>query len=293
MLAKQPGLTLRSNLLHRLRAFFHARSFLEVETPVRLIAPAPEEHIDAEPSGDLFLRTSPELHMKQLVAAGYPRIVQIGPCFRRGERGDRHHPEFTMLEWYRAGTGYLGILDDARDLLRDLATATGAGHATGVLADWLILPVADAFQTWAGWDPTAHFDAERFDLDLVDHVEPNLPRNRAVVLIDYPIQAGALARRKPNAPHLAERWELYLGGLEIANAYSELTDPAEQAARFADATKARDARGKTMYPAATEFLHALTQGLPPCGGIALGIDRLLMAFSGAASLDAVIAFRES
>ncbi len=276
-------LRLRSRTLLTLRHFFHSRGFIEVETPVRLPCPALETHIDAEPSGDWFLRTSPELHMKQLLAAGFERIFQIGPCFRRGERGERHHPEFTMLEWYRAGTDYLGILDDTKALLA----------AAGLPArPWEILPVSEAFQRWAGWDPAERYDAARFELDLVDKVEPALPRDRAVVLIDYPAEAAALSRRKPGSPHLAERWELYLNGIEIANSYSELTDPVEQRRRFEQAAHERAALDKPVYAMDEAFLAALEAGMPPCGGIALGIDRLAMVLAGATSLDAVIPFRE-
>ncbi len=270
-------------MLSGIRHFFAQRNFLEVETPVRLPCPALETHIDAEPSGDWFLRTSPELHMKRLLAAGFERIFQIGPCFRRGERGERHHPEFTMLEWYRTGTDYLGILDDTKALL----AAAGLPERR-----WEVIPVSEAFLRWAGWDPSQAYDAARFELDLVDKVEPALPRDRAVVLIDYPAEAAALSRRKPDAPHLAERWELYLDGIEIANAYSELTDPEEQRRRFAEAARARAAMGKPVYAVDEAFLAALEAGLPPCGGIALGIDRLVMALAGATSLDVVIPFRE-
>jgi lysyl-tRNA synthetase class 2 len=281
--SKRDHLRLRSRTLLTLRQFFHSRGFIEVETPVRVPCPALETHIDAEPSGDWFLRTSPELHMKRLLAAGYERIFQIGPCFRRGERGERHHPEFTMLEWYRAGTDYLGILDDTKALL----AAAGLPERP-----WEIIPVSDAFRRWAGWDPAATYDAARFELDLVDKVEPALARDRAVVLIDYPAEAAALSRRKPDAPHLAERWELYLNGIEIANAYSELTDPLEQRRRFEQAARERAALGKPVYAVDEAFLAALETGMPPCGGIALGIDRLAMVLAGSTSLDAVIPFRE-
>ena len=269
-------------MLFAIRRFFHERGYLEVETPVRIPAPALETHIDAEPSGNYFLRTSPEFHMKRLLADGHEKIFQIGPCFRRGERGDRHHPEYTMLEWYRTGTDYLGILNETRELL----------GTVGIPAEnWLIMPVSEAFQKYAGWDPAAAFDHEQFDLDLVEKVEPALPRERPVVLIDYPIEAGAFARAKSGAPHVAERWELYLDGLEIANAYSELVDAEQQIARLDKIAETRRALGKPVYPPDTEFITALRRGIPPCGGIALGVDRLVMAITGATTLDDVMAFR--
>ena len=285
------NLRIRSATLRAIREWFHTRAFLEVDTPVRLKAPALELHIDAEPSGDHFLRTSPELHMKRLLAAGHERIFQMGPCFRRGERGDRHHPEFTMLEWYRAGADYLDILNDTQGLVRHVFQSLEK-TPSWISKDWKILTVSEAFQRWAGWDPAANFDADRFNQDLVDKVEPALPRDVPVILKDYPAAAAALSRRKATDPRLAERWELYLGGLELANAYSELTDPAEQEARFKECAKERRALGKEVYPIDEPFLAALRSGLPSCGGIAFGVDRLVMLLAGATSLDEVIAFRE-
>lgn len=295
----RPALELRARLVRALRAFFSERGFLEVETPVRLAAPAPELHIDAEPAGDAWLRTSPELHMKRLLAAGYERIVQVGPCFRHGESGARHRPEYTMLEWYRAGADYHDILADTKALVLFLArevlgsTLLRRGGREIVLEPvWEYLTVSEAFLRFAGWDPVEQYDPDRFDLDLVDKVEPHLPRETPVILADYPAAAAALARRKPGNPRVAERWELYLDGIELANAYSELTDAAEQAARFDEWNRARAAAGKPVYPVDRAFLSALEKGLPPCAGVALGVDRLVMLFAGADSLDAVLPFGE-
>lgn len=296
------ALQLRSRLLHATRSFFHERGFTEVETPVRLTTPALETHIDAEPAGDHWLRTSPELHMKRLLAAGHSmrvasleKIFQLGPCFRRGERGDRHHPEYTMLEWYRTNADYTDILADTKALIAHLAGESNSivyqGQRIDLLPRWERITVQDAFVRWAGWDPVAAWDEDRFNLDLVEKVEPAMPRDVPVVLTDYPAPAAALARRKPDHPRVAERWELYIAGLELANAYSELTDAAEQRARFEETAKQRRARGKEVYPIDEEFLSALSQ-MPPSGGIALGFDRLAMLFADAATLDGVMAFRE-
>lgn len=298
--ARLPGLALRSRLLRALREFFHARGYVETETPARVRAPALEAHIHAEPAGDVWLRTSPELHMKRLLAAGADRLFQLGPCFRRGERGARHHPEFTMLEWYRAGADYRDLLGETRELLTAAAAAVlGAtrvprpgGRALELAAPWRELAVSDAFARWAGWDPAAEWDADRFDRDLVERVEPALPREVPVALLDYPAPAAALARLKPGDPRRAERWELYLDGVEIANAYSELTDAAAQRARFEQCARERAARGAEVYPLDEDFLAALDSGLPPCAGIALGVDRLAMILAGADTLDPVLAFRE-
>lgn len=268
---------------------------MEVETPVRLKAPALETHIDAEPAGDHWLRASPELHMKRLLASGALMLFQLGPCFRRGERGEWHNPEYTMLEWYRADADYTDMLADTKALIAHLAAGRDSmvyqGERIDLLPRWERISVKDAFTRWAGWDPVAAWDEDRFNLDLIEKVEPAMPRAVPVVLTDYPAAAAALARRKPDNPLVAERWELYIGGVELANAYSELIDPVEQRARFEEAARQRRALGKEVYPLDEDFLAALSQ-MPPSGGIALGFDRLVMLFADAPTLDGVMAFRE-
>jgi lysyl-tRNA synthetase class 2 len=270
-----------------------------VETPVRIEAPAPEPHIDPFESQGHYLRTSPEFHMKRLLAAGYPRLYQVGPCFRSGERGAVHHPEYAMLEWYRAGADYLDILADTKALVvhvaREVLGTTDLVYQGAGLALWPVwetFRVAEAFREFAGWDPSTGFDQDRFDLDLTRRVEPRLPRHVPVVLLDYPLEVAALARAKPDAPRLAERWELYLAGLEMANAYSELTDPEELQARFHVWARQRHQRGCTRLPPDRRFLEAMESGLPASGGIAMGLDRLLMILCNAASLDEVLPFRD-
>ncbi len=296
----QRALLIRSTLLRVTRAFFHERDFLEVETPVRLKYPAPEPHIDAMASEDHYLRTSPELHMKRLLAAGYERLFQIGPCFRRGERGPYHQPEYTMLEWYRAHADYEDILCDTRDLFARIADALLGGKALvrggrriDLRGDWERLTVAEAYSRWAGWNPVTDYDPDRFDLDMADRIEPALGALDApVVLTDYPVESAALARRKGTRPDVAERWELYVGGMELANAYSELTDADEQEARFIACNRERRARGAASYEPDPDYLAALRAGMPPSGGIALGVDRLVMLLAGADTLDGVLPFRE-
>jgi lysyl-tRNA synthetase class 2 len=281
-----------------IRRFFRDRGFLEVETPVLLPTNAPEAHIDAIHAGAGALRTSPELAMKRLLAGGQEKIFQLGPCFRAGEQGRWHHPEFTLLEWYRAHAGYIDILADTKALLAFVARELRGGSDFSWQGKplscaqelWEKIPVSQAFIQHAGWDPALRFDPDRFDLDLVTRVEPALPADRPVVLIDYPVYLAALARRKPDDPLRAERWELYLGGIELANAYSELTDPAEQRSRFEEANAQRAKRGVPPYPLDETFLAALAE-MPPSGGIALGVDRLLMILAGADSLDEVLPFR--
>ena len=291
-------LEFRHRVLSAIRDFFSARGFVEVETPIRVRAPAPEPHIEAERSGDYFLRTSPELHMKKLLAAGLPRIFQIGPCFRRGEYGHIHHAEYTMLEWYRSHADYSDMLADAKALVHYLAEhVLGSTRIRRGLREVELLPfwerqtVSEAFLLHAGWDPCRSFDPDRFDMDLVDKVEPALRHDVPVVLTDYPASAAALARIRPGDPPVAERWELYVDGVEIANAYSELNDPVEQRKRFEAVLKMQREHGQQPWPLDEEFLELLG-AMPPSGGVALGVDRLVMIFAGATSLDDVLPFRE-
>jgi lysyl-tRNA synthetase class 2 len=287
----------RSSVLRSVRNFFYDAQFLEVETPVRIPTPALETHIDAPASGRGWLRTSPELHMKRLLAAGGTRLFQLGPCFREGECGRRHNPEFTLLEWYRTGADYTEILRDTEALFaRVFQTVLGRtsivyqGTAIDLTKPWHCITVREAFRKWAGWDPAADWNEDRFDFDLVQKVEPALPRDKPCVLTDYPAPAAALARLKPHDSAVAERWEVYVGGLELANAYSELCDPAAQRARFVATADERRRLGKEVYPLDEPFLAALEHGLPPCGGIALGIDRLVMLACDAADIDDVRPF---
>jgi elongation factor P--(R)-beta-lysine ligase len=297
--ADKDTLAIRSRTLRFVREFFAARDFLEVETPIRLPTPALELHIDAEPSGDAFLRTSPELHLKRLLAAGHERLFEMGPCFRRGERGRRHNPEYTMLEWYRSNADYGDVLADCRELLRAVALQTTgstrlafAGCTVDLQGEWHQVTVREVFLDAAGWDPVEGYDADRFDLDMVNKVEPALPTDRPVVLLDYPVEAAALARCRPDDPPVAERWELYVAGLELANAYSELTDAAEQRRRFEECAACRRDARRDVYPLDEPFLDALRSGMPPCGGAALGVDRLVMVLTGAESIEQVRAFSE-
>lgn len=281
-LAWRSTLPQRATLLQSLRHTLDTAGFIEVETPVRIPAPANEPHILPPASGRAFLRASPELQMKQLVALGLHQIYQIGPCFRAGERGDHHNPEFTMLEWYRGNSSYKTILGDLKSLLVQACIAVqGAysfsyqGQTIDLASTWTQLTVQEAFLRFAGWDPLEHFDAERFDIDMALKVEPNLPRNQPCVLIDYPAQAASLARLCPHDTRVAERWEVYVGGLEICNAYGELVDAQEQRQRFLAAQSEKQQLGETAFDLDEEFLTAL-DSMPPSGGAALGVDRLAM-----------------
>ena len=295
--SSRPCLKKRARIVEALRETLRQRGFLEVETPVRVAAPAPERHIDAEPSGDRFLITSPELHMKRLVQAGYERIFQLSRCFRRGERGERHLPEFTLLEWYRQGGTAADLMRDCEALMAGAASAIGVfprvtrqGASIDLTPPFEAIEVADAFEQLAGWRPGAAPDPNRFDEDLVNKVEPFLPEGRPVFLTGYPASLASLARLDPENPARAERFEMYAGGLELANGYQELTDPVEQRRRFEEEAALRSSAGKIAYPLDELFLGALEMGLSECAGIALGVDRLVMLLVGARTIDEVVAF---
>lgn len=290
------NLEIRAQILEAIRRFFRASNFLEVETPVRYPCPAPELHIEAVRSEDWYLSTSPELHMKRLLADGYEKIFQIGKCFRRGERGRLHNPEFTMLEWYRIETNYMGMLADIENLipficseLRRPACIEYQGTSVALSPPWPRITVREAFQRFAGWSPGPSPDPDRFDVDLVDKIEPALDKSRPAVLLDYPASMCSLARLKPGTPDVAERLEVYAGGLELANAFSELTDVAEQRRRFEAENEKRRHMGREPYPVPERFLSVVGR-MPPSGGCALGIDRLVMLFCDALSIDEVVSF---
>lgn len=297
--AVRPAIELRGRVLAALGEFFRARDFLQVETPVRVLAPALEDYIEAEPSGSAWLRTSPELHMKRLLAAGYERIWQVGPCFRLGERGRRHRPEFTMLEWYRQQADWRDILEDTVALLREVALAATdgtvcrfRGRAVDLGAPWEEITVEDAFGRYAGVRLDAAVAAGRFEEVLVSRVEPRLGLDAPTILSEYPLACSGLSRQIPGRPERVERWELYVAGMELGNACSELVDAVEQRRRFEVCASLRRAEGRTVYPLDEPFMAALAHGMPAAAGIAIGLDRLIMVLAGADSIEDVIAFPE-
>jgi lysyl-tRNA synthetase class 2 len=277
----------RAALRQALTGYCREHGFLEVDTPVRLAAPALEDHVDAIPAHGAWLRTSPELHLKRLLAAGAGRVCQLGPCFRLGERGRRHRPEFLLFEYYLSGADYRELLTFTEGLVRHAAAALGSPLATG--APWERLTVHEAFARYAHTTPEAALARDEFERLLVEAIEPHLGATVPTVLLDYPVALGALARRKPGQPALVERWELYVGGLELANAFGELTDPIEQRQRFLATAEFRRRRGREVYPLDEAFLAALDR-LPPAAGCALGFERLHMALTGAADIAAVLPF---
>ena len=290
------NLTLRSRILHFIRCFFLENDYIEVETPVRIPAPAPEVHIDAQPSGNWYLQTSPELCMKQLLAAGYPRIFQVCRVFRQKERGRKHLPEFSLLEWYAAGMDYNGMMAVCEDLISMVAEKIGFGRAIHYKTDcidlagpWDRLTVEAAFASYASICLEAALAEDRFDEILAEEIEPFLGRNKPVFLYDYPASKAALSRLKRDNPAFGERFELYISGIEICNAFSELNDAAEQRDRFEAEDRVRRKMGKTAYPLPEVFLEMLPH-MPPCAGNAMGLDRLVMIFADAGEIDEVTAF---
>ena len=321
----------RGQILAAVRSFFTDRGFVEVDTPALQVSPGLEPHLRAfatklhDPQQGQaalrYLHTSPEFAMKKLLAAGMSRIWQLAHVFRDGERSATHHPEFSMLEWYRVGASYRDLMEECAALVRACQHAAGAqvlswrGHAADATGDWRRISVADAFQEHCGLDLLAtapdplHPDTDRlaaaaigigiiphpeddwetlFFRIFLDRIEPLLGLGAPTILYDYPLSMAALARRHRDDPRLAERFEVYICGVELANAFGELTDAVEQRARFlADQTRKRQLYGQT-YPIDEDFLAALEHGLPDCAGIALGFDRLVMLATGVQEIEEVL-----
>ncbi|MCU0564165.1 MAG: EF-P lysine aminoacylase EpmA [Desulfobacterales bacterium] len=290
------NLARRAEILHLTRGFFRSRGYLEVETPVRVPVPLPEAHIEPIDSEGWVLQPSPEICMKPMLAAGFERIFQICKCFRKGERGRRHLPEMTMLEWYAAGESYAEAMATTEALVVHLARALGVqdglswqGARIELSPPWPRLTVAEAFRRHASLGVDEALARARFDELMGLEVEPRLGLERPVFLHDYPAACGSLARLKPEDPAVAERFELYVGGLELCNGFSELTDPVEQRRRFAAELELRARAGRPARGLPERFLEALA-ALPRCAGNALGLDRLTMLFCDAAEIDEVVAF---
>ena len=273
----------RARIVGAIRRFFDGQGFVEVETAVRIPAPAPEAHIDCpvvEGRPATYLRASPELQMKKLLAAGMENIYQIGPCFREGERGARHNPEFTMLEWYRRGADYRDIQED---LTRRFASLGGS-------SDFKTLRVRDAYRACAGWDPWETWDRDRFDFDMATKVEPAIGEmGGGVFLMDYPPQVCSLARISSSpvdsCPR-AERWEFYMDGIELANCFSELCEKDEQLKRFEAEKEERKLLKESDYPIDYAFIKCIPK-IRKAAGIALGVDRLVMVLTKKKEISAV------
>lgn len=313
----------RARMMATVRAFFAQRDFVEVDTPVRVRAPGLDVQIRAmATAGDRWLITSPEMQMKRLLVAGMERIYTVCKCFREGESGPLHNSEFTMLEWYRSFAGLDAIIADTEELVAQAAEATSgsphlvlaSGKTVDVTPPWPRATVAEVMERYARvplrGDEEAGVLAERlaaagiaagtakswddlFYTAFVERVEPALAAmNQPLFLTDWPVHLSALAQRKRTNPALVERFEAYVGGIELGNAFGELTCAAEQRSRFAADLRARQERGLPVYPVDERFLAALEEGMPPSAGIALGVDRLAMLLLGAAHIREVCAFVE-
>jgi len=290
------NLLLRASVHQAIRTFFIDRGYLEIETPCCIPAPAPEAHIDAMSAEDRFLQTSPEICMKRLLAAGFDRIFQICKCFRRGERGNKHLPELTLLEWYAAGYDYIDMMAQCEDLIRFVFNHVQAGPHLSYLGrtidltpPWHRLTVVEAFDRFTSRSLDMALDEHLFDEMMGCEIEPVLGWEKPVILYDYPARLGSLARLKPSDSRYAERFELYIGGVELCNAFSELTDPVEQKNRFLKEAEIRNAAGKKEYPLPDKFLKALSF-MPDAAGNALGVDRLVMLLANTNRIDDVVAF---
>lgn len=312
---KIPYLEERARILKVVRDFFGSRGYLEVETPALQISPCMEAHIQAFKTAwngrDMYLHTSPEFAMKKLLVGGLTKICQIAQVFRHEEKSRWHSPAFTMLEWYQAGLNYEGMMEETADLVR---TAAPGGLRTGDKScdpglPWEKLTVVEAVKKYADIDISGHLG----DLDhmraaaarigvhvsphddwenallkvIMDRVEPNLGMTAPAILCDYPVSMAALARPKPEDPRFAERFEVYACGIELANAFGELTDAKVQRERFLHDVALRKQVYGDDYPVDESFLQAIEFGLPDSSGNALGIDRLVMLATGAEDIDLV------
>ena len=329
---KRPKLEQRARIYQAIRTYFLSQDFLEVETPALQVSPGLETHLMAfatvqenpfgQPARELFLHTSPEFAMKKLLVAGLPRIYQLARVYRNRERSSTHHPEFTMLEWYRSTEPYTRIMTDVEELLLACAgavpeqkTFTWQGVACDLRQSAERLSVCEAFQRYAGFDLLQTIDdhenpgasrlaqeAKRQGLHsasddtwedlffrfVLEKVEPHLGQGRVTILYDYPISLAALSRPKKEDPRLAERFEVYAAGLELANAFGELTNARVQRTRFERDRAKKEKLYGFSYPIDEDFMQALDFGLPESSGIALGVDRLVMLLTGAQSVEEVL-----
>jgi elongation factor P--(R)-beta-lysine ligase len=323
----RPFLVARGAITRALRAWFDEQGFAEVETGILQVSPGNETHLHAprtelsradDTRATRYLRTSPEFACKKLLAAGEQKIFEFARVFRDRERGDLHLPEFTMLEWYRANASYDAVMADSIVVIAHAAQATGIGQFSfrGKVADPFaepeLLTVAAAFEHFAGIDllsTIADGEGDRhrlavaarervrisdddtwsdiFSKVLVEHVEPNLGQGRLTILFEYPVPEAALARAKSSDPRVAERFEIYACGVELANGFGELTDAPEQRRRFMQAMDEKQRRYGERYPLDEDFLAAVAI-MPEASGVALGFDRLVMLASGASRIDQVV-----
>ena len=296
------ALRLRAQLLGRIRSFFEARGVLEVETPLLGHATVTDPYIHSIRAGELFLQTSPEYAMKRLLAAGSGPIFQICKAFRAEESGSRHNREFTMLEWYRPGFDHHQLMDEVELLLRHVVGAAGAERVTyealyqrHVGANPHTVGAAELERVAAAHGVSTHSSLplsreDWLNLLMAQVIEPKLGDEAPVFVYDYPADLAALARIRPCEPPVAERFEVYFQGTELANGYHELTDAHEQRERFRRDIETRRTLGYDDVEPDERLLEALEAGVPACAGVALGLDRLVMIAASAQSLADVLSF---
>lgn len=318
---KTPYLKARAELFVAVRDFFNARGYLEVETPALQMAPCMEAHIQAFKtelvSADrtarhaMYLHTSPEFAMKKLLVAGLPKIYQLAKVFRNCEGSKWHSPEFAMLEWYQTGMDYKEMMQETIDLVRHVAKSPlkAGDRVSDAHLDWEIITVVEALKKYADVDISNHLcdlshlrgEAKRIGVYVSEHddwenallkiimekVEPNIGSPAPAIIYDYPVSMAALSQPKPQDPRFAERFEVYVCGIELANAFGELTDAKVQRERFLHDVALRKKNYGEDYPVDEDFLKALEFGLPACSGNALGLDRLVMLLTGADDIDLV------
>jgi len=304
-------LAARARILAEVRAFFASRGYLEVNTPLVVPSPGLDLHLDAfevVPSGVVatkaaptrFLITSPEYQMKRLLAEGHGRIFQITQAFRAGECGKLHNPEFTLVEFYRPHAGVEAIMRDTEQLV---ARVTGGfielgGRRIDVRPPFARITIFEAFERWAKTSSEevlwlAKHDENSFFQILVDTIEPQLAKlEYATFVTDYPLEQASLARKKPSMPTVAERFELYVAGIELCNGFGELTSESEQRARLQNDQEKRRQQKKPVYPIDERFLGALAQGMPESAGNAIGFDRLVALACGTTAIGNVMAFAD-
>lgn len=296
----------RARMLAVIRTFFAERSVVEVETPILSAGATVDPHIESlrivpEKTEQRYLQTSPEFAMKRLLASGLGDIYQICKVFRAGESGRLHNPEFTLLEWYRLNTDYRTLMKEVASLLMEVVDGLRPATEMSYRDAFLEYANTDPFRaSIAGLESCARANGLRIqaldsrdawlDLLMSEVVSRALPADRITMIFDYPASQASLARVRAEEPPIAERFEVYIGSLEIANGFSELVDAQEQRQRFHSELATRSATGKSVPSVDERFLEAMEAGLPECAGVAVGLDRLLMAASGADHLDQVMAF---
>lgn len=270
--------------------------YLEVDTPIRCPNIIPEAQIDPVTTENYYLQASPELCMKRLLSNGFDKIFQICKCFRKNERGSFHLPELTMLEWYAKDNTYLDLMNHCQDLIRFIAARLNLGNQIHyqdkiihLNREWQKLTVQQAFDRYAGKPLSAALKENCLDEIMSFQIEPHLGNSSPAFLVDYPSNLASLAKLLPDNQAYAQRFEFYMAGIELANGFTELTDPVEQKKRFEEENRIRISHGKTCAPLPDKFLKDL-ETMPDAAGIALGVDRLVMIFCNAGSVDDVVAF---